>query len=1096
MPIQSSPRLPFKTAVSIKPRYALRPDGFWIDAYNSARPFSSFLPGIAGELGKPMWVFYANRGQCVAGFGVRNKNGAMMEFFPANKAYAQTPLTGFRTFVRFAGPPALYEPFHVTRSSLRQRLRIRPEEIELEDTDPVSGLRVRAAFFTLPNDSLPVLVRQVTVENTGRKAVRADVLDGMPQVVPYGLIEYLLKQMSRTMEAFAEIRHNEDQLPFFKLKTEPSDKPDVQWIHGGFFAFTVKSGRSAPIVVDPDQVFGSDSSLQSPLHFASGGRLNPQAGRRESMTGCAMSLLKLALRPGESAAWDSYYGQADAWEASRDFRTRVLKTPGFAARKREENTGVISSLTEQFALHAGPATLDAYSRQTFLDNTLRGGRPIVIEGPRGPRLFHSLTRKHGDMERDYNFFEVSPTYYSQGNGNFRDVNQNRRSENFLFSGVGSANIETFFNLLQLDGQNPLVIQYEKFFLPPSRLNELWKVWPEGRTPAWETFLTRPFNPGQLLEELAGSVGSATAAQPLFERIIGLADKVQDAAHGEGYWLDHWIYNLDLLETFEAFAPDQVRALLLERNDFTYFDSDHVVQPRDKKYVLRKDGAVRQLHAVVKDAEKARLIAKRTADPSKVRTRLGEGDVYHTTLAEKLLCLTAVKASTLDPDGIGLEMEAEKPGWCDALNGLPALFGSSTHEAFALRRAVAWASRHLESGLAGQGLPVALEVAALVRSVADILHHADPDRFFPTWQALAERRETYRAEVRLGVVGEKSTLTPAELAHFFGALKRVLDRGLAKAFDAKGLCISYFTREAAEFERLPQELVAPGAAHETPPTHVVVKRFVSKPLSAFLEGSVQALRSMNDGARARSLYKAVRRSSLYDAKLGMYRLNVPLDQESFEIGRNKIFSPGWLENESIFLHMHYKYLLETLRSGLAAEFFEDLKTGLVAFQKPERYGRSPLENSSFIASSRFPDPGVHGAGFVARLTGATAEWISMVLHMGLGANPFQVVEGALRFAPQPTLADWLFTVKPSQGLPRDTFGFKFLGQTWIVYHNPKRRSTYGAKAVAPVSFALEYRDGRRTEHAGPWLPASLAHDLRSGLLSRLLIRLDLRPAPGS
>ena len=69
---------------------------------------------------------------------------------------------------------------------------------------------------------------------------------------------------------------------------------------------------------------------------------------------------------------------------------------------------------------------------------------------------------------------------------------------------------------------------------------------------------------------------------------------------------------------------------------------------------------------------------------------------------------------------------------------------------------------------------------------------------------------------------------------------------------------------------------------------------------------------------------------------------------------------------------------------------------MAFQDPAVYGRSPLENSSFIASSRFPDPKVHGVGFVARLSGATAEWISMVLHMGLGATPFRVVDGTLRF----------------------------------------------------------------------------------------------------
>ena len=75
---------------------SLQADGFHLTGFNAARPFSSFLPGIAGEYGKPMWVFDANRGWCVSSFGVRDRNSAMLEFQPANKVYALTPLHGCR----------------------------------------------------------------------------------------------------------------------------------------------------------------------------------------------------------------------------------------------------------------------------------------------------------------------------------------------------------------------------------------------------------------------------------------------------------------------------------------------------------------------------------------------------------------------------------------------------------------------------------------------------------------------------------------------------------------------------------------------------------------------------------------------------------------------------------------------------------------------------------------------------------------------------------------------------------------------------------------------------------------------------------------
>ena len=53
---------------------------------------------------------------------------------------------------------------------------------------------------------------------------------------------------------------------------------------------------------------------------------------------------------------------------------------------------------------------------------------------------------------------------------------------------------------------------------------------------------------------------------------------------------------------------------------------------------------------------------------------------------------------------------------------------------------------------------------------------------------------------------------------------------------------------------------------------------------------------------------------------MYKVNASLASQSHEIGRARAFTPGWLENESIWLHMEYKYLLEVLKAGLYEEFF--------------------------------------------------------------------------------------------------------------------------------------------------------------------------------
>ena len=70
-----------------KVMYSIDEEGrFIIEHYNWAKPFSNFLPGIAGHWGIPMWTFYVSRNQGVCSFGIQDKDHAMMEFLSFNKA--------------------------------------------------------------------------------------------------------------------------------------------------------------------------------------------------------------------------------------------------------------------------------------------------------------------------------------------------------------------------------------------------------------------------------------------------------------------------------------------------------------------------------------------------------------------------------------------------------------------------------------------------------------------------------------------------------------------------------------------------------------------------------------------------------------------------------------------------------------------------------------------------------------------------------------------------------------------------------------------------------------------------------------------------
>jgi hypothetical protein len=127
-------------------------------------------------------------------------------------------------------------------------------------------------------------------------------------------------------------------------------------------------------------------------------------------------------------------------------------------------------------------------------------------------------------------------------------------------------------------------------------------------------------------------------------------------------------------------------------------------------------------------------------------------------------------------------------------------------------------------------------------------------------------------------------------------------------------------------------------------------------------------------------------------------------------------------------------LELQNAGLYDLFFDALEHHLPAFMDPDVYGRSPLENSSFIVSSAHPDPHLHGNGFVARLSGATAEFLSMWVLMTAGEKPFFLEEGKLVLQLKPAVPDWFFAED-------GTFSFRFLGSCEVTLHNPLRLNTY-------------------------------------------------------
>ena len=113
-----------KVGIVMAIKYNLNEENeFIIEDYDKAKTFASFLPGIAGLDGIPMWSFYLNRGQAMGSFGVKDKDNTIMEFFPANVMYKNIELQGFRTFIKYQGK--IHEIFSsMSRDKYKRRMII------------------------------------------------------------------------------------------------------------------------------------------------------------------------------------------------------------------------------------------------------------------------------------------------------------------------------------------------------------------------------------------------------------------------------------------------------------------------------------------------------------------------------------------------------------------------------------------------------------------------------------------------------------------------------------------------------------------------------------------------------------------------------------------------------------------------------------------------------------------------------------------------------------------------------------------------------------------------------------------------------------
>lgn len=1124
--------------------YRVDENGFTIEDYDRQVPFSGFLPGLTGEDGIPMWAFYTNRGQAIGSLGINSKAEAIIEFTPACTEYENTALKGFRTFIKTE--EGLYEPFRGNHRALRS-MTVRKNSLRICEEAPEYGLKLTIDYFILPREPIGALVRKAKLENISGRSLKTAVVDGAAKIIPRGISNGQFQEMGNLFKSWTDVRNVENRAPIFAMRASTDDSSKVEEIRGGYFYCCISEGERMPFICDSEEIFGYDTSLCEPASLREKGIEGLKCDRPVvNKIPCAFTPIETELNPGMQLNWTSFLGFA-ASEDELNEKINEFADPGFASRKLENANELAEELTSDVRTETGTEAFDKYIEQCYLDNFLRGGYPVEVGG----KVLYLYSRKHGDPERDYNFFTIDGEYYSQGNGNFRDVCQNRRNDVFFCPGLGDYNIRNFLNLIQADGYNPLEIRPATFTVRKDKLEEAVKCMlaacgpgtedadkascgrgtedadkaacgrgaedadkaacgrgtedakkavcesgeertagpaqniPGAELPGEETeirkiserfekLLSGRFKPGQLFRSISAA-GLKLRVNPkeLVEQILEYSDGNYEAGVGEGYWTDHWDYIMDLIENYLAVYPDKLDELM-HSDGYMFYDSDLTVRERSETYT-EEGGTVWQYNSSVRNALKTGeegFCAGGTNWKKNI-----DGSIVNTTFAVKLFSLMLNKFALIDSYGMGIEMEGGKPGWNDAMNGLPAMFGSSMPETFELVRIINFLTASLGKGK----LEIPVEIADFYEIIKEILgKYPLPSELesetggnentddFKYWDLVATARENYRKTICRPFGGRTVEIDEQDVKDFCIKAKTRIDAGISKAKKLSDSEIpTYFTFEPTHWEH---------AEDADGRTYVKVKGFKVKTLPKFLEGPARYLAMGAEDAS--QIHEKVVNSDLYDKKLKMFKTSESLEKLSLQYGRIRAFTPGWLERESIFLHMEYKYLYALLKNGLYKEFYEAIKTAFIPFMDPAVYGRSILENSSFIASSENPDEKLHGRGFVARLSGSTTEVISMWIGMFIGNRAFYVGDdGSLKLKFAPALSEEFFTAQGDAS-------WTFMGRCRIVYHNPSRRATFGSDAPKICKMRLLTTGGEQIEVNGDVLEDELATDLRDGKIVRI------------
>ncbi len=743
---------------------------FKITNSNEMRPFFMSIVSDSNH-----WLFVSSNGGITA--GRKNSEFAFFPYYTDDKITESVEVTGSKSVfsVETSKGPKIWEPFsirnedayNVTRNLYKNTFG---NKVVFEEVNHDLKLTFR---YQWNSSNTYGFVKIANLINTGASERKISILDGLQNIMPYGVPSETQMRVSNLVDAYKRNELvKEAGLGIYALsaiivdKAEPSEalKANVAWSLGLDNAKYLVSSKqldafrsgkkitqeldikaekgayfiNAEITLKPNSehewmtignVNQNHSAIVALIEQIKNNKTLSEAVKQDIEKGTT-NLISL------NAGADGIQLTADNLRDTRHFANTLfnimrggifdhnyqIEKWDFKKYIERANSDVYASMSHIFEKLTETFTLGTLKELANTSDDANFKRLCLEYMPL------KFSRRHGDPSRPWNKFSINTTNEDDGSkildyeGNWRDIFQNWEALAHAYPEFIESMIHKFLNASTFDGYNPYRVTKGGF--------------------DWETI--EPDDPWSYI----------------------------------GYWGDHQIiYLLKFLEFIESHQPGKL-ASYFNQDIFVYANVPYRIKGYEQILENPKDTIDFDL-----DAQKEIESKRETLGADGALLEAGKTGIYKVNFIEKILATVLAKLSNFIPEA-GIWLNTQRPEWNDANNALVGN-GVSMVTLYYLRRFLKYLdgilveTKNQEVHISKELLEFFNGVHAAFKNHKTILGHQFTDAQRKTiMDALGNSASDYRLRIYAeGFSGKKSILKLSDLKDLIDASLGYLDHSI-------------------------------------------------------------------------------------------------------------------------------------------------------------------------------------------------------------------------------------------------------------------------------------------------------------------------------